>query len=232
MADCEAPSDLLRVTLAGFVVPSHIRPGFSRTWGISVVSDMWAPYDEAISDIHASIITKPPCSWSSSDITCEVLDGQRLRLEVALDAPTTPALTFELVLEAKVHCGRVVLPLHLGPVAVVASLNALEIGRACIGIGAGRQVMGEALSLGSGVLLHKKVGDPLRQGDVLLTLFAEVGGSEGPSGTRRVIDQSAVDAACARILEAYGFSKGAADAHKPSQLIRCFIDRDGSVKRL
>ena len=72
----------------------------------------------------------------------------------------------------------------------------------------------------------------LRQGDVLLTLFAEVGGSEGPSGTRRVIDQSAVDAACARILEAYGFSKGAADAHKPSQLIRCFIDRDGSVKRL
>ena len=122
MADCEAPSDLLRVTQAGFVVPSHIRPGFSRTWGISVVSDMWAPYDEAISDIHASIITKPPCSWSSSDITCEVLDGQRLRLEVALDAPTTPALTFELVLEAKVHCGRVVLPLHLGPVAVVASL--------------------------------------------------------------------------------------------------------------
>jgi pyrimidine-nucleoside phosphorylase len=121
---------------------------------------------------------------------------------------------------------------HGPPVGVVASLNALEIGRACIGIGAGRQVMGEALSLGSGVLLHKKVGDPLRQGDVLLTLFAEVGGSEGPSGTRRVIDQSAVDAACARILEAYGFSKGAADAHKPSQLIRCFIDRDGSVKRL
>ena len=122
MADCDAPSDLLRVTLAGFVVPSHVRPGFSRTWGISVVSDMWATYDEAISDINASVITKPPCAWSSSAVTCEVLDGQRLRLEVALDAPTTPALTFELVLEAKVHCGRVVLPLHLGPVAVVASL--------------------------------------------------------------------------------------------------------------
>lgn len=124
---------------------------------------------------------------------------------------------------------------HGPTVGRVCSLDALAIGRACIGIGAGRQKMGEALSLGSGVLLHKKVGDELRQGDVLFTLFAEVGGTSGSSGTRRIIDQGGVDAACERILSAYGFVKGAEledPVEEPSPLIRCFIDRDGSVTRL
>ena len=71
------------------------------------------------------------------------------------------------------------------------------------------------------------------QGDVLFTLFAEEGGTSGPTGTRRVIDKSCVDAACARIVGAYGF--GNADAHDgapaATPLIRCFIERDGSVTR-
>jgi hypothetical protein len=43
-------------------------------------------------------------------------------------------------------------------------------------IGAGRQVVGEELSFSGGVLLHKKVGGLLREGELLFTLFAEVGG--------------------------------------------------------
>ena len=119
-----------------------------------------------------------------------------------------------------------------GPVvARVASLDALEVGRACIGVGAGRERMGEALSLGSGVLLHKKMGDSLRQGDVLFTMFAEVGGTGGDSEVpRRVITPTDVDASAARIIGAYGFAKPGATA-SPPPLVRCFIDRDGSVQR-
>ena len=34
--------DLLRVTITGPVVPSCVRPGFSRTWGVQLVTDMWS----------------------------------------------------------------------------------------------------------------------------------------------------------------------------------------------
>jgi hypothetical protein len=117
-----------------------------------------------------------------------------------------------------------------GPVvARVSSLNALEVGRSCVGIGAGRQQMGEELSLGSGILLHKKVGDAMRQGDVLFTLFAQVGGKGGGGKVpRRVITQAGIDAAAARVINAYGFTSGAAE---PTPLVRCFIGRDGSVHR-
>ena len=57
------------------------------------------------------------------------------------------------------------------------ALDALTIGKACCAIGAGRQLMGEALSLGNGVLLHKKVGDTVREGDILFSVLAEIGGS-------------------------------------------------------
>jgi len=124
-----------------------------------------------------------------------------------------------------------------GPVvARVQGINALEVGLACIGIGAGRKKLGEALSLGSGLLLHKKVGDDLRQGDVLFTLFAEVGSiGAGLCRSRRVIELPDVDAACARVIGAYDLCRDAAELAKPakaSKLIRCFVDRDGSVTRL
>ena len=65
---------------------------------------------------------------------------------------------------------------------------------------------------------------------MLFTLFAEEGGTPGPTGTRRVIDSSCVDAACARIVGAYGFADAGASL-EPKPLIRCFIGRDGSVTR-
>lgn len=121
-----------------------------------------------------------------------------------------------------------------GPVmAHVTSLDALTVGRACVDFGGGRVQLGEALSLGAGVLLHKKIGDPLRQGDVLFTLFAETGGNGGETGTRRVIEPEAAAAACARIIGAYGFKAGKPSAHVSARLmgslIRCFINEQGQT---
>ncbi len=68
---------------------------------------------------------------------------------------------------------------------------------------------------------------------MLFTLFAEEGGTSGPTGTRRVIDKSCVDAACARIVGASGGDKPEAHhgAPPPTPRLRCFIGRDGSVTR-
>ena len=70
------------------------------------------------------------------------------------------------------------------------------------------------------------MGDALRQGDVLFTLFAE----EGPAADgKRAIGTDDINDACARIFAAYKFGEVAPTAEP---LIRCFIDRDGSVSDL
>ena len=75
--------------------------------------------------------------------------------------------------------------------------------------------------------------NPLRQGDVLFTLFAETGGNGGETGTRRVIEPEAAAAACARIIGAYGFKAGKPSAHVSARLmgslIRCFINEQGQT---
>ena len=126
-----------------------------------------------------------------------------------------------------------------GPVVgYVERLDALVVGQACVAIGAGRQKLGEALTLGAGVLLHKKLGDSLREGDVLFTLFAEVGGNaQTPHGTRRVISHEDVNSACARIMGAFRFRTAGGPAASSSATgppgtraqMLYFVDRDGSV---
>ena len=122
---------------------------------------------------------------------------------------------------------------HGAAVASVTGLDALAVGQACVCIGAGRQAVGEAVTPGAGVLLHKKVGATLREGEVLFSLIAEVGGSSStPLGPRRVISAADVDDACLGLLRAYRYGKpaDAADAAQSTKLFRCFVGRDGRVE--
>lgn len=124
---------------------------------------------------------------------------------------------------------------HGPPVARVVQLDALAVGQACVAIGAGRQALGEAVTMGAGVLLHRKLGAALREGELLFTLFAEVGGSASTKeGPRRVIAMADIDIACRRLIGAFTFGTAtAADgAASANRLFRCFVDRDGSVTRL
>ena len=125
---------------------------------------------------------------------------------------------------------------HGAPVASIVGLNALQVGQACVAIGAGRQALGEALTMGSGVLLHKKMGAELRQGDTLFTLFAEVGGAtQTAAGARRAISAADVEVACKRLFGAFEFGPpeaAPAAAARAGSLIRCFVERDGAVSRL
>ncbi len=54
----------------------------------------------------------------------------------------------------------------------VSSINAETVGRASVEIGAGRAVKGAPIDHSVGFVLHKKVGDAVRQGEPLATVYA------------------------------------------------------------
>jgi pyrimidine-nucleoside phosphorylase len=54
----------------------------------------------------------------------------------------------------------------------IAAVNAMEVGLATVGLGAGRQKKGEPIDHAVGVVLAKKVGDYVEEGESLLTIHA------------------------------------------------------------
>ena len=52
-------------------------------------------------------------------------------------------------------------------------LDALGLGIAAWRLGAGRERQGERVQAGAGIMLHKQLGDPVRRGDVIMTLHTE-----------------------------------------------------------
>ncbi len=92
----------------------------------------------------------------------------------------------------------------------VTAIDALEIGFAGIQLGAGRMSVGEKIDPKAGILLAKKVGDPVRRGEILATLSTD--------------RESAVAGTADRILRAYAIG----DARpEPAPLIRMMIDANG-----
>ncbi|MGQ4494176.1 thymidine phosphorylase [Dermabacteraceae bacterium P13095] len=56
---------------------------------------------------------------------------------------------------------------------VITGLDAMQVGLAGWRLGAGRERQGEPVQFGAGVELHKSVGDEVREGDLLATLFTD-----------------------------------------------------------
>ncbi len=55
----------------------------------------------------------------------------------------------------------------------IAELNAMEVGIASVILGAGREKKGEPINHAVGVVLHKKIGDYVEEGEPLLTIHAD-----------------------------------------------------------
>jgi pyrimidine-nucleoside phosphorylase len=51
-------------------------------------------------------------------------------------------------------------------------VNAREVGETSVELGAGREKKGDPVDPAVGILVHKKVGDPVKEGDVLFTIHA------------------------------------------------------------
>jgi pyrimidine-nucleoside phosphorylase len=57
--------------------------------------------------------------------------------------------------------------------AYIASIDALEVAKSAKMVGAGRLTKNSPINLGVGVLLHKKVGDPVKPGETLVELYSD-----------------------------------------------------------
>ena len=55
----------------------------------------------------------------------------------------------------------------------LTSINAAEIGRAAVDLGSGRAKMGDAIDHSVGLVIHRKVGDEIAEGDALFTVHAK-----------------------------------------------------------
>ena len=83
--------------------------------------------------------------------------------------------------------------------AYVSGLNALEVGRTAMLLGAGRERLGDNIDYTAGVKLAKKYGDYVTAGEIIATVYSN--------------DKSRIDGVGQRLLNAYQFSD-----HRPDSL--------------
>lgn len=60
----------------------------------------------------------------------------------------------------------------------IGEINALDIGMACVALGAGRETADSEIDMSAGIVLEKKVGDQVSQGDTIMTLHTNITGGE------------------------------------------------------
>jgi pyrimidine-nucleoside phosphorylase len=112
-------------------------------------------------------------------------------------------------------CSRTTIPLGSDSSGFIQGIDALEIGMAAKILGAGRQTKEDAIDLSIGIVLLKKVGDPVQKGELLAMLH-----SDG--------DTAKIDSAVKRLLGAYTIG---AEYISPPKLILAKISGD-SVKEV
>ena len=105
---------------------------------------------------------------------------------------------------------RVVIPVESTHSGFVQGINAFEAGMAAKMLGAGRQTKADVIDLSIGILLKKKVGDSVEQGESLANLY-----SDG--------DEAKALPASRRLLEAYTISPKAV---APTKLILARVTPD------
>lgn len=76
--------------------------------------------------------------------------------------------------------------------AYISGLNALEVGRTAMLLGAGREHLGDNIDYTGGIKLARKYGDYVTAGEVIATVYSN--------------DEARIDAARPRLLSAYQFS--------------------------
>ena len=106
-------------------MPATLRPGFSRTWGVSIVTDMYAEeqpdkLEATLRCVAARANDAYTLSLLQGAVSVEIVDS-RLRISVHQHV-LARSLPFEVELTASVRSGRLCLPLTIGPLEVAQSL--------------------------------------------------------------------------------------------------------------
>jgi pyrimidine-nucleoside phosphorylase len=99
----------------------------------------------------------------------------------------------------------------------VESINALEIGLACIDLGAGRKKIRDKIDPNAGVVFKKKIGDPIQRGERVATIYADR--REGISSAKSRIEGAIRYSASRPQARPLILSKIEIDAAKPENVI-------------
>ena len=66
---------------------------------------------------------------------------------------------------------KVSIPVYAEKEGYIKSLNALTIGVSSMKLGGGRETLDDVIDMSAGIMLNKKVGDQVKKGDLLATLY-------------------------------------------------------------
>ena len=72
----------------------------------------------------------------------------------------------------KFEVAKNLIEIHAEQEGYVSSLNALEIGVASMQLGGGRETLEDVIDMSAGIMLNKKVGDYVKEGEVLCYLHS------------------------------------------------------------
>lgn len=92
----------------------------------------------------------------------------------------------------------------------ISAFNSEEVGVAAMLLGAGRLDMSTPIDLGAGIVLHKKIGDRVKAGEVLATFYTN--------------DESSIEGAMTRFNEAIAYSL---DEVVPPALVHAIVTSKG-----
>ncbi|MBR2780422.1 MAG: thymidine phosphorylase, partial [Eubacteriaceae bacterium] len=88
----------------------------------------------------------------------------------------------------------------------VSSISCADVGMASLLTGAGRETKDDVLDLSAGLIVYRKVGDRVRKGDAIATVYSS--------------DEKKLESAAAKLLDAYEFSQ---EETEPLRLIHEII---------
>lgn len=92
---------------------------------------------------------------------------EKLKEWVSLQGGHVEAVTnYELLPTAKYT-----VPVYLNEVGYVKAIEAEAVGKAALVLGAGRETKESAIDLAVGIIIHKKIGDYVTQGEAVATLY-------------------------------------------------------------
>jgi len=72
---------------------------------------------------------------------------------------------------SKFEVAKNIIPIYSLKDGYVQSIDALEIGKASMHLGGGREKLEDTIDMSAGIILSKKVGDKVNKGDLLATLY-------------------------------------------------------------
>jgi pyrimidine-nucleoside phosphorylase len=99
----------------------------------------------------------------------------------------------------------------------IESINALEIGLACIELGAGRKKIRDKVDPNAGLIFKKKVGDAVKQGEQVVAFFADK--REGISSAKARIEGAVKYSAVKPEAQPLILSKVEIDSARPENII-------------